>query len=299
MSYDNFRQKVWATGIQKELERLHIYASGTNREYEGDIKDLGDTVRIKQIGKPTITVQTLDETKTENGITMNKRNVALGDPEEVPDSALSVIVDHRALFNYKVKDIDKAQGAKGVMEALNGETSEGLADVHDRFIADLVKSDPGVTLFNGGTATALTVDNLFSTLDAAQQVLFENDVKPSTTIDVFIPFWVHTLLRQGFIKTDTDNSSMLKNGMVARYGSMNLKASNNVPTRTVGSGQNAYTEYLIQMRTQRAIAFVHQATHLEPYRPEKDFSDAIKGFDLYGGRIVRPKEIITIPVKKA
>lgn len=298
MSFDNFKQKVWAKGIQKDLDRLHIYADGVNREYEGVIKDLGDTVRIKQIGKPTITVQTLTETKTENGIVMAGRDVTLGDPEVVPDSALSVVVDHRALFNYQVKDIDEAQGAKGVMEALSGETSEGLADVHDRFIADLVKNDPAVKMF-ADSAVALTVDNLFGTLDAAQQMLFENDVKPTTEIDVFIPFWIHTLLRQGFIKTDTDNSSMLKNGMVAKYGSMNLKASNNVPVRRVGSGQNAYDEYLIQMRTRRAIAFVHQATHLEPYRPEKSFSDAIKGFDLYGGRIVRPKEIITIPVKKA
>jgi len=298
MSFDNFRQKIWAKGIQKDLERVHIYASGTVREYEGVIKDLGDTVRVKQVGKPTITVQELTETKTENGIIMAGRDVTLGDPENIPDSALSVVVDHRALFNYQVKDIDEAQGAKGVMEHLNSETSEGLADVHDRFIADLVKTDPAVKRY-ADSAIALTVDNLFATLDGAQQVLFEQDVKPSTEIDVFIPFWIHTLLRQGYIKTDTDNSDMLKNGMVAKYGSMNLKASNNVPTRTVGSGQNAYTEYLIQMRTHRAIAFVHQATHLEPYRPEKSFSDAIKGFDLYGGRIIRPKEIITIPVKKA
>lgn len=298
MSFDNFRQKIWAKGIQKDLDKVHIYASGTVREYEGVIKDLGDTVRIKQVGKPTITVQELTETKTENGIVMAGRDVTLGDPENIPDSALSVVVDHRALFNYQVKDIDEAQGAKGVMEHLNSETSEGLADVHDRFIADLVKTDPAVHSY-ANSAIELTVNNLFETLDGAQQVLFEQNVSPGTEIDVFIPFWIHTLLRQGYIKTDTDNSDMLRNGMVAKYGSMNLKASNNVPTRTVGSGQNAYTEYLIQMRTRRAIAFVHQATHLEPYRPEKSFSDAIKGFDLYGGRIIRPKEIITIPVKKA
>jgi hypothetical protein len=289
MAYDNFKEKVWAKGIQKELERLHIFADGVNKEYTGVIKNLGDTVRIKNIGKPTITTDVFDS---------KSRHLVLSDPETVSDSTVSLVIDHRSTFNFTVDDIDEAQGANGVMDALKGETSEGLADVHDRFIADLVKTDPAVHRY-ADSAIALTVDNLFATLDGAQQLLFEQDVKPSTEIDVFIPFWIHTLLRQGFIKTDTDNSSMLKNGMVAKYGSMNLKASNNVPTKTVGSGQNAYTEYLIQMRTHRAIAFVHQATHLEPYRPEKSFSDAIKGFDLYGGRIVRPKEIITIPVKKA
>lgn len=286
----------------KDLDRLHIYADGTVREYEGMISDLGDTVRIKKVGKPTITVQDItDQTSTSGpGVTSAAgRNVTLGDPEEIPDSALSIVVDHRALFNYKVKDIDKAQGAKGVMEHLSSETSEGLADVHDRFIADMVKADPAVAVYNSGTAIALTVQNLFETLDGAQQILFENDVRTGTEIDVFIPPWVHTLLRQGFIKTDTDNSSMLKNGMVARYGSMNLKMSNNVPHVTVGSGSSAYEKYFIHMRTRRAVAFVHQTTHLEPYRPEKDFSDAIKGFDLYGGKILRPAEIIAIPVKKS
>lgn len=286
MSYNNFIEKIWAKGIQTELERLHVFADGVNREYEGVIKNLGDTVRIKNVGKPTITV---------GDITEVKRDITLGDPEEVPDGAVSLVVDHFATFNYMVQDIDKAQGAGDVMDALNKETSEGLADEHDKFISNLVLGDTGVQLYNGGTATALTKDNIFETLDLAQQVLYEADVKPTTGVTVIVPPWVHTLLRQGYIKTDTDNSEMLKNGQVARYGNMTIKMSNNVAQKKVSSTDT----WFIQMRTDRAIAFVNQATHLEPYRPEKKFSDAMKGLDLFGAKIVRPKEIITIPVKKA
>lgn len=286
MSYNNFIEKIWAKGIQTELERLHVFADGVNREYEGVIKNLGDTVRIKNVGKPTITV---------GDITEVKRDITLGDPEEVPDGAVSLVVDHFATFNYMVQDIDKAQGAGDVMDALNKETSEGLADEHDKYISQLVLGDTGVQLYNGGTATALTKDNIFETLDLAQQVLYEADVKPTTGVTVIVPPWVHTLLRQGYIKTDTDNSEMLKNGQVARYGNMTIKMSNNVAQKKVSSTDT----WFIQMRTDRAIAFVNQATHLEPYRPEKKFSDAMKGLDLFGAKIVRPKEIITIPVKKA
>lgn len=285
MSYGNFKEKVWAAGIQRELERLHIFADGVNKEYDGVIKDLGDTVRIKNVGKPTITT---------TNIVDSGRDITLSAPEAVPDSAVSIVVDHRSTFNFKVDDIDKAQGAKGVMEALKSETSEGLADEQDKFIADLVKGDVAVqtynSLYNSGNVVTLTKDNLFSVVDLAQQALFENDVKPSTPLDMIIPPWMNTLFRQNFIKTDTDNSDVLKNGKVGMYGSINLKMSNNV-------AKDANGNYYIQLRTHRAIAFIQQTTHIEPYRPETGFSDALKGFNLWGGKIVRPKEIITIVCK--
>jgi hypothetical protein len=285
MSYDNFKQKVWAAGIQKELERLHIFADGVNKEYTGVIKNLGDTVRIKQVGKPTITTDVFKA---------DTRSLTLSAAETVPDSNVSVVVDHRSTFNFKVDDIDEAQGAQGVMEALKGEVSEGLADEQDRFIADIAKGSVGVVTyndkFNSGNVVTLTKDNLFSVVDLMQQYLFEQDVSTNTPLELIMPPWINTLFRQNFIKTDTDNSAVLKNGKVGMYGSINLKMSNNV-------AKDANGNYYIQMRTNRAIAFVQQTTHIEPYRPESGFSDALKGFNLWGGKIVRPKEIITLVCK--
>lgn len=285
MAYDNFKEKIWAKGIQKELERLHVFADGVNKEYTGVIKNLGDTVRIKNIGKPTITTDVFDA---------SSRGKVLSDPETVSDSTVSLVIDHRSTFNFAVDDIDEAQGAGGVMEALKGETSEGLADEQDKFIADLVKATTGVQSYNAiansGNVVTLTKDNLFAVVDLAQQILYENDVKPTTPLDLFIPPWVNTLFRQNFIHIDTDNSEVLRNGKVGQYGSINLKMSNNVAKD--GSGN-----YYLQLRTNRAIAFVEQTTHIEPYRPEKGFTDALKGFNLWGGKIVRPKELITIICK--
>ena len=105
MAYDNFKEKVWAKGIQKELERLHIFADGVNKEYTGVIKNLGDTVRIKNIGKPTVTTDVFDA---------SSRGITLSSPEVVPDSTVSLVIDHRSTFNFKVDDIDEAQGASGL-----------------------------------------------------------------------------------------------------------------------------------------------------------------------------------------
>ena len=102
-----------------------------------------------------------------------------------------------------------------------------------------------------------------------------------------VPPWFYMILKQAYIKLDTDNSDMLENGKVGKYGNVIVRMSNNVAT---DSSDNS----LIQLKTKRAIAYAKPMTHTEPYRPESKFSDAVKGFILYGARIVRPKEMIIL-----
>ena len=68
------------------------------------------------------------------------------------------------------------------------------------------------------------------------------------------------------------------------------KMSNNV---AVDSSANS----LITVHTDKAVAFVNPMTHVEAYRPEKGFSDAVKGFVLYQAKIVRPKELVVLNCK--
>ena len=83
----------------------------------------------------------------------------------------------------------------------------------------------------------------------------------------------------------------LKNGKIGMYGNVTVKLSNNVAKTEGGDVDN------IMIRTKRAIAFVNPLTHTEAYRPEKSFADAVKGYALFDGKVVRPKEIININVK--
>lgn len=48
------------------------------------------------------------------------------------------------------------------------------------------------------------------------------------------------------------------------------------------------------MRTKRAIAFAEQLSEIEAYRPEKRFSDAVKGLHLYGAKVVYPNEFVAL-----
>ena len=278
MAYANFIPSVWNEGINRELERLCVFVEDCNRQYEGSVKKKGESVTILGVGKPTI-----------KSLAKANRNNDIDAPEEIEDTSVIMYINQIRYFNYMVGDIDKAQAVNGVMDALEQETSEGLADEVDKYVASFAV-DSSVAKLNASPAT-VTKDNILSTLDLAIQKLYENDVKATTKIVVTISPRFYTLFKQAYIDKDTDNSEMLKNGRVAKYGNVVVKMSNNVHKTDSGATDN------IMIRTQRAIAFAKPLTHTEPYRPEKKFADAVKGFILFDAKVVRPKEVININVK--
>ena len=280
MAYDNFKAKIWSKAIDKELERAFVFADGTNQSYSGEIKGLGDTVRILGVGKPTVTEHDLI-----NG------DITLSTPEKVSDTSVSLVVEKAAYFNYAVGDIDKMQGAGKVMAALNDEASQEVANKIDCYISDLVNPDKAIVGVQSYTKTNVTNANVMATFDACQAMLYANDVSPATEVEMIIPPWLYMLFRQAYQNKDTDNSEYLTNGKVAKYGNMTIKMSNNVTIKNDGTRD----VYYVQVRTKRALAFAASEAHTEAYRPEASFSDAVKGFKLYGAKIVRPKELVVLP----
>lgn len=270
MAYQNFIPTVWAETINRELEKAHVFVTDTNRQYEGDVKAKGDSVRILGVGKPTITTQ------------LGKK-ITLGAAEDVTDQSITLPINHVAYFNYKVDDIDKRQSVGGLMEALSKETSEGLADEMDKFVANLALDKSAVVA--DATAVTITKDNIMSEIDKLLVRLLENDVKRTSKITLTLPPKFTMILKQAYADLDTNNSKVLETGEVGRYNGIIIKESNNC-------AQDTNKNYMLQMKTNRAIAFVNPMTHIEPYRPEGGFSDAVKGFILYDGIIARPKELI-------
>ena len=287
MAYQNFIPAVWNEGIERELERLCVFVEDCNLKYEGAVKEKGESVKILGVGKPTI-----------KSIAKANKNNDIDAPEEIEDTSVIMYINQIRYFNYMIGDIDKAQAVGGIMEALEAETSEALADEIDKYVASFAVDTSVKKVYDApvkvvaGTA-ASGEKNVLHILDEAIQKLYENDVKGSTKIVVTVSPRFYTIFKQAYIDRDTDNSEMLKNGKVAKYGNVIVKMSNNVHKTDSGATDN------IMIRTQRAVAFAKPLTHTEPYRPEKKFADAVKGFILFDAKVVRPKEILNINVKYA
>ena len=48
--------------------------------------------------------------------------------------------------------------------------------------------------------------------------------------------------------------------------------------------------------TKRAIAHANQINEVKAYSPEDLFADAVKGLNVYGSKLVRPKELVALEV---
>ena len=282
MAYQNFIPSVWAEAINRELERDCIFAEDCNREYEGSVKNKGESVTILGVGKPTI--------KT---VAKASRNNDIDAAEEIESSSVVMYIDQERYFNYAVGDIDKAQAEKGLMDALSRESAEGLANAVDTYIAGLAADGkkqyataPKLVCGTAGSGEK----NVLDALDDAITALRLNDVSGSTRIVIDMSWNMYKLFRREYQKLDTDNSEEIKNGKMGMYAGCVVKCSNN------GAKDSGGNE-LIMVRTQKAIAYAQPLTHTEAYRPEKKFSDAVKGFILFGAKIVRPKELVVLNVK--
>ncbi len=278
MSYANFIPNVWAAGINRELGRTCVFADGCHTEFSGEIEKAGESITFVGCGKPTI--RTIDRSSANNTIES---------AEEVEDTSVIMPVNRISYFNYKVGDVDKAQAVEGLMETLQAETTEGLANEVDKYIANLAKSDDAVLLSD--SVSEISDTNVLTVLDSAIEKLYKNDVKDSTYIEAVLPPYFYMALKRKYTALDTANSELLKNGKVGMYGKVVIKMSNNV----ANDGTNDY----VMVRTKRAVGYAKPLTHTEPYRPENGFADAVKGFILYDAKVLRPKEMVVIKCKKS
>lgn len=274
MSYQNFVPTVWAEGIERQLAQNNVFVEDCHREYEGKVKNLGESVKINGVGRPSV-----------HKVTRENRNNDIPEVETLEDYSILMPIDQMLVINYKIDDIDEAQAKDGIMAALQGETSEALNDEIDSYVAGLA-ADKLVQKLDY-TTKKISEDTVLTALDEAYKTLIKNNVKTSTKIVATVDpdFYIH--FKNKYLKLATDNVTEFKNGKVGTYNTMTIKMSNNVAKD--GSGNS-----LIMVRTTKAIAFARPFTHLEAYRPEKSFADAIKGYTIFGAKVIRPKEIVAI-----
>lgn len=291
MSFEKFKPVIWADGIDKGLEEEMTAYEDTNHSFEGKVEGPGDTIKFKGTGN--VTVSHYSDGKLHD----------VSDPETPPDMTQSLKIMQVDEINFGVDDLDKAQAHNGgeLIEHFTQDTKFQLAEHQDAYIYGLGASK-GYNAATGAfdvmqtplietldtTAAALTYDTIMPQIDNLLVKLLNNKVSRSMGLVLALPPEACMLLRRNYVLTDTDNSELLKNGFIGRYNHITIKES--VNTCRYASGNDTIFE--AQLKTKRAIGFAKPFMHLEPYRPEKKFMDAVKGYAVYDGMILRPKEII-------
>ena len=123
MSVTNFIPTIWSARLLRHLDKKHVYANLLNRDYEGEIKNFGDTVKINQIGDVTIKNY--------------QKSTDIEAPEELSGEQLMLTIDQAKYFNFGIDDVDAAQVNPKLMDKAMMRAAYGMNDVTDRFAASL------------------------------------------------------------------------------------------------------------------------------------------------------------------
>lgn len=286
MSIENFIPTIWSARMLVNLKNALVYASDltVNRDWEGEIREVGDTVRINSIGAVTIS----DYTK----------NVDMASPQELFDATTTFTVNQQKSFNFQVDDLDALQQKPKVMDTAMSEAAYAMRSTIDSYVANgMVNGVASANKYNSGSAVAIgaygTDTRPYDLIVKLGVILTENNV-PGAGRWVIVPPWVTgaLLLDDRFVSFGTDaNRNTLLNGRIGRAAGFDIFESNNVPR----SGSSS-EEYTIVAGHRMATTFAEKLTKVEAYRPEKRFSDAVKGLALYGAKVVRPTVLASVKV---
>lgn len=273
MAVDSFIPEVWSARILDKLNTNLVYANLMNRNYEGEISDYGDTVHIASVGDVTIKSYT--------------KNADIDDPEDLSAEDLTLVIDQMKYFNFAVDDVNRVQMRTDLMDQYASNAAYGLRKDADAYCASILKAGTiGKDAGLGDDTTPLELTDPGSAYDLLVQMqiaLDEADV-PDVGRWVVVPFAFKGLMEKDdrFVMTGTAQAeNRLANGFAGRAAGFDIFTSNQVPN-------TAKTKYKIIGSVPMAATFADQILETEAYRPQKRFSDAMKGLHVYGAKVTMP-----------
>lgn len=269
MAVTTFIPEVWSARLLNALEKSHIATNLVNRDYEGMIRQQGDTVHINSIGAITVSDYT--------------RNEDMDDPQVLTTTAQTLEITQAKSFNFAIDDVDKAQAAGGVMDTAMSRAAYALNDASDAYLLRIIAEGVAAkNVIGDTTAVALTVENVYENMVKLRTVLDKANV-PVANRSVVVPPEVYALLLMDdrFVKASDSGTAnaVLLNGEVGNVAGFKVYMSNNAVF------DSAASTFTITAQVPYATTFAEQIVSTEAYRMEKRFSDGVKGLHVYGAKV--------------
>jgi hypothetical protein len=267
MAITNFITSVWSETLLNSLEKEYVAVRNCNREFEGEIKAKGDSVKVCAVSSVSIFSY--------------HKNMDLQDPQVLDDKAVRLSADISRAFNFQIDDIDKAQSAPGIMKSAMRQAASALANDADAYIYRLY-SDEAVK--HTVTNEQVTPENIIDTIISLREKMLANNINSNTETVLEVSPAIASIILKAQIAKLGNNADAMYNGYIGSCIGFDIYVSNNI------SESDGF--YKCFARTKRAIAFAEKIKSIVAYRPENRFADAIKGLYLYGAKVIYPDELI-------
>ena len=272
MAIINFIPTVWSESLTRSLNQEYVGVSHCNRDFEGEIKNCGSSVKICHVND--VRIYDYDP------------ECQIMSPESIDKSISTLTVDRARYFNFLIDDIDRVQKSPKLMDMAMRAAAHSLAMEADNYIFSLY-TEAGTHLTHNNT----TPENILEPLYQARTLLQKAGVTDMSQVVFEVSPAVATLLLQSKMLIAHDNTATLETGSVGSILGIPVFVSNNIAHMPDNSNTS---RAMCLLRTRRAIAFAEQLSLIEAYRPDTCFADAVKGLHLYGAQVVCPQELICL-----
>jgi hypothetical protein len=278
MALEGFKPTIWSGALLEQLQKSLVFAAVCNRDYEGEITNFGDRVKINEIGEITVSAYTETTTVT---------------PQRLGDAQKELLIDQADFFAFRVDDVTAVQMKPKVMQSAMTKAAYQLRNTVDQYLAGL-HAQAGVTGSIGTTTVPISITsvNVVEYFGLIEQGLNEQNV-PLENRWIVIPPWLHQKLVLAKVQLITDNTGVFENGLVGKALGFNIYLSNNLKETSAKVGTKVLAGHPM------AITLAEQLTKLEAYRIEASFSEAIKGLLVFGAKIIVPSALACLTASYA
>ena len=278
-----FIPEIWSGKLIEKFYAATVLAAIANTDYEGEIRNQGDKVKIRT--KPTIAISdyTLD------------MDLVIQRPSS---NSVELQIAYAKYFNLALDDINELQSDLNLLSMWSDDAAEQLKIVIDTQVLTLL--DAGTAAANKGSNAGVISQNIDLGATGAPAVLTPNTVLnyivdlgtcldeyniPETNRWLVIPPWVAGMIMKSDLRNASisgDGISLLRNGRLGMIDRFTLYASNLLPTATEGALQATR----IFAGHPHALTFASQISKVETLRSERSFSTLLRGLQVYGAQVL-------------
>jgi len=287
-----FIPEIWSGKLIEKFYASTVLAAISNTDYEGEIKNQGDKIKIRT--KPTITI----------------RDYQAGQSllvERPSSNIVEMDIDKGKYFNTILDDVMELQSDINLMSLWAEDAAEQMKIVIDQDVLTNLRNTPVAanrgttagarsgTINLGATTTPVTIVDrnpsagqvpVVDYLIRLGQVLDEQNI-PETGRWVVMPTWLATRIKTSELRDASltgDGQSILRNGRLGMIDRFTLYTSNLLPSGT--NAGVAAGEWLVYAGHSHGLTFASQMTKVETLRSESTFGNLFRGLQIYGYKVL-------------
>ena len=299
-----FIPEIWSGKLVEKFYASTVLAAISNTDYEGEIKDKGDRVRIRT--KPTITIHNYSADEL----------LPLDRPS---GGTVELYIGNGKLFSLILDDVMQIQSDLNLLSMWSDDAAQRLkiavdSDVLDGIVNQMVTANRGTaagaitgTINLGVTGTPLSVVARDPTAGEVEfldllmrmgQVLDEQNI-PEVGRWVVMPAWAGRMIKQSELRQaylSGDSVSMLRNGRLGMIDRFTIYISNLLPNNSSDNANFQPGEWPIYAGHAHGLTFASQISKVETLRSELTFGQILRGVQVYGYQVVDGKALVQAQV---